>query len=104
MKEVAGEKLIDFKEVAGRNCEVAGRNQLILLRKKKSILSEKENMGNQMQMVRVREGAVGVEQTELERVALFDSFHSESFNHIHSSINSGDIPIAQFAARHFAVI
>ena len=35
------------------------------------------------------------------QVALFKSFHSSI--HIHSSINSGDIPIAQFAARHFAV-
>ena len=37
---------------------------MILLLKKKTILSEKENMGNQMQMIRVREGAVGVGQTE----------------------------------------
>ncbi len=58
------EKLIDIKEVVGRNCEEAGRNQLILLLKKRSILSEKENMRNQMQMIRVREGAVGVGQTE----------------------------------------
>ena len=58
------EKLIDIKEVAGRKCEVTGRNQLILLLKKTSTLSEKENMRNQMQMIRVREGAVGVGQTE----------------------------------------
>ena len=32
--------------------------------KRTSIPSEKENMGNQMQMIRVREGAVGVGQTE----------------------------------------
>ena len=64
IKESSREKLIDIKEVAGRNCEVAGRNQLILLLKKKSILSEKEIMGNQMQMIRVGEGAVGVRQTE----------------------------------------
>ncbi len=57
------EKLIDIKEVAGRKCEVTGRNQLILLLKT-STLSEKENMRNQMQMIRVREGAVGVGQTE----------------------------------------
>ncbi len=37
---------------------------MILLLKKKTILSEKENMGNQIQMIRVREGAVGVGQTE----------------------------------------
>ncbi len=37
---------------------------MILLLKKKKILSEKENMGNQMQMIRVREGVVGVGQTE----------------------------------------
>ena len=37
---------------------------MILLLKKKSILSEKENMRNQMQMIRVREGAVGVRQTK----------------------------------------
>ncbi len=35
------------------------------------------------------------------QVVLFKSFHS--FIHIHSSIHFGDIPIAQFAARHFAV-
>ena len=29
----------------------------MLLLKKKTILSEKENMGNQMQIIRVREGA-----------------------------------------------
>ena len=33
---------------------------MILLLKKKAILGEKENMGNQMHMIRVREGAVGV--------------------------------------------
>ena len=38
---------------------------MILLLKKKAILSEKENMRNQMQMIRVREGAVGVGQTEI---------------------------------------
>ena len=37
---------------------------MILLLKKKAILGEKENMGNQMHMIRVREGAVGVGQTE----------------------------------------
>ena len=37
---------------------------MILLLKKKTILSEKENMGNQMQMIRVGEGAVGVGQTK----------------------------------------
>ncbi len=37
---------------------------MILLLQKKTILSKKENMGNQMQMIRVREGAVGVGQTE----------------------------------------
>ena len=38
--------------------------KLMDIREKKSIKREKKNMGNQMQMIRVGEGALGVGQTE----------------------------------------
>ena len=45
------------------DCE-SSMEKLMDIREKKSMPSGKENMGNQMQMIRVGEGALGVGQTE----------------------------------------